>query len=486
MDDRVNLDGCLRPGLLLSEFGPVGRDDKSPLIVKAKSEDSNETTWSTEQLPLVNVDTNLSELNEQIADCFKEYSCLKSQTIGNVEVPLFKGKPTLLFWKLGEGHSSELLDRCLNRDMTVVLGTISERLGNDATKNQDYLTRFIKCLLCARLYAFARLVETTGVTPQEWLLFQLQFDFTPLMNEFRKLEPKLLDDRLINSINLMAKKNQAIRKTPELELVPVFFDEAQSTVNQHHKKFVSSKDEPSKPLFYGICYTFLLVISHCSFTACGTGLRLEEAAKMVASMANKSDTDIRYVVSNTFNSALAVQEYLKQFESVFQIPDEEAAYFAGRVRFTATFAEFQLRQAATSVDLFSTSDYINFVTASISDLSLSYLFDDLERQQAPDYSTALRLLKECVLCFLHFGKAMKCTAKESWIFERAFGRLVECNSGYLILIDEPLILFTIMKRLEYNHDDLYGGALVKDLMEQAESRISQNLTSSSQGFLRTI
>ncbi|KAI9346100.1 hypothetical protein BDR26DRAFT_817945 [Obelidium mucronatum] len=38
MDDRVNADGSLRSGLLLSELGLVGRDDRKPLIIKAETQ----------------------------------------------------------------------------------------------------------------------------------------------------------------------------------------------------------------------------------------------------------------------------------------------------------------------------------------------------------------------------------------------------------------------------------------------------------------
>jgi hypothetical protein len=63
MDDRVNADGSLRPGLLLSELGLVGTDDRTPLIIK---DNTGKLLFVCILLPRPTLNTNVSQQNHQI------------------------------------------------------------------------------------------------------------------------------------------------------------------------------------------------------------------------------------------------------------------------------------------------------------------------------------------------------------------------------------------------------------------------------------
>ncbi|KAJ3289737.1 hypothetical protein HDU79_003840 [Rhizoclosmatium sp. JEL0117] len=277
----------------------------------------------------------------------------------------------------------------------------------------------------------------------------------------------------------MASKNLEVLQSKTIEHVLVFLDEAQATIEMNINKFPSSENEASKPLYYGLTVGFL-EISGCSFVSCGTGLKLDEAYSLTLSRAAKPNVDIKFIISNVFDSAAAVQDFVGEFFPNDPISTEDASWFIGRVRFLTSFVEFQVRCFLLQKPLLSIAEYVSMVTSSDTfELTLKRLFDST-RFNKEIYPDCFQLLKDSVLFHIYFGMPMVVTITQAWLFEKSFGRL-EKDHELSISLDEPLILATA-KELLMTEPEKYAGIPISELITQFESRICQGLSPSTQGL----
>jgi hypothetical protein len=295
----------------------------------------------------------------------------------------------------------------------------------------------------------------------DWLIFQLRYDFKPTIYEARKLTEKELDGQLLDLQNYMSSLNGHNR------LLPVFLDGAQATLSMYQDCFPSSNQSINKPLYYGIAVGFTS-IPGISFISCGTGLKLGDADRIILSRANKPTEDTKYIVCNTFDNRIDIDSYINELFPGFKLDEDEYAWFIGRVRFLATFMEFQLAQASKGMELLTVADYVTSVTTdTMNETTLARIFDKNRFGDSITESKAYSILQECVLHYIYLGKPMDVTSKESWLFEKSFGILVPGQLDYYIHMEEPLILKTAKNLIFGNcpDTDTYGGQTLEVLIQ---------------------
>ena len=216
---------------------------------------------------------------------------MKMVEFNGVLIPTFEWLyPSLLFWKLGELIVDQLKSLCLNKELAILIGTsgsgktrqtfevlcsiygiyftltdgknpgssdltkMLKRLENhmdrsNLNSNQDYLTRLIKCIVLSRLSLFKQCYELTSITPRDWLLIQLRFDCTPILNEARKLTEKDLESKLKELTLYMQQKNEC---NGSVGYLPIFLDEAQATMYMYSDFFYSTNDDQNKAIILRI------------------------------------------------------------------------------------------------------------------------------------------------------------------------------------------------------------------------------------------
>jgi hypothetical protein len=480
--------------------------------------------WS---VAVKSMDDVFQEINSYLSTLDVESVSLISNLIfqsksgeGDVHLPLFDyTNPSILFWKLGSYDVMPLLQKCSHSELTVILGSsgsgktrsvfevlckiygifftvtdsnmpgttdfnfmldrLKDHIAPQYDSNQAYLDRFVKCLLCARLSLFQHCFGLKFISPQEWLLIQLRFNCIILVNFFRQLNEKDLDDTLSKMFTMMGQKNR--ENDASRTHVPIFIDEAQYTISLYPNCFQSSTNTYEKPLYCGL-YSSISKIPGCSFNACGTGFRLKDATGLLLSRTNKPE-NIKYIISECFEDIDSVQKYAREVVPDLVISDKYASYFVGRVRFLASFVEYQFIRHYTNDEFMDPKDYIDSITKTTDfDYTLSKLFDSA-RFEGDFYSDACAILKECVLHYIYFGKPLCISSKQAWLFELAFGRLIE-HHGNLISVDEPLILATAKNLLlNDSESEHYCKVPISRLKDCFESRLSSCNEASSQGFL---
>ena len=349
---------------------------------------------------------------------------------------------------------------------------------SNPNSNQDYLTRFIKCIVLSRLYLFRQCYEFASMTPRDWLLIQLRFDCTSILHEARKLTEKDLDSKLKELTLYMQQKNECNGLAGYL---PIFLDEAQATMFMYSDFFYSAKGEQNKPLYYGLTKSFRS-IADCSLITSGTGLRLQEAEELVQSMANKPGNLI-YIVSEAFENHDQINLYLKQF--CLEFNEHQSCWFIGRIRFLPSFIENHIHSKNQNLNA---EEYVHAITSndSLSDLSLVNLF---KKQRfvgrEVEYHECKQLLLQCVCHWIYFGKSINATLDKAWLFELAFGRLIKENQQCFILIQEPLILQTCMNVLFGNDNETFEYVTknsVKQLKDYFEQRLARAGEPFAEGF----
>jgi hypothetical protein len=472
-------------------------------------------SWSVDSLFKDEVHANLANLMPA-REIIESFAALTYRNINGIQIPCFDGeKPTILFWKLGELNVDQLQKECLNRNLTVIIGasgsgktrqtfevlckvygvhfTMSDsripgsldfsimikKLGehlvvNSPVANQKYLNRFMKCLIGARLFLFKHCYDLKRITQQEWLLMQLRYDCSKIIHEFHKFNKRDLDNQIQSLIQFMLDLNKCGN------FIPVFIDEAQATIGLYKDHFHSTKGEQSKSLYFGLAVA-VTSITRCSFISCGTSLRLGDANELL-SRASKSDTDIRHIISESFDDVESINRYIQSIQPQYSLEDGYSRYFIGRVRFLASFVEYQIRNNCNVPAV----DYIEAVTTDTeNELTLGNLFrrDRFEGLGHLDYVTCMQLLKESVLHFIYYGMPLNVTSKEAWFFEMSFGRLVKFGLDLYILIDEPLLLATANNLLlKRDTNEQYSKVPIVALKEYFESRLCKTTHPSSRGL----
>ena len=290
--------------------------------------------------------------------------------------------------------------------------------GQNQRQNQQMLNRCCKCILGARLYLFQYCRQNiSSFTPENWLLFQLRYNFGPIIDEFLRLSDHDLDHQLKKLLSFINLQNQC------QNYVPVFLDEAQVTIKMYENHFLSSDGERGNPLYNGLAVAFTNMEGVC-FTSSGTGLRLNEAEAMLLSRASKPGIAIEFIVANVFETHHQMNRYINDICPFLILTEQESEWFFGRVRFLTTYLEYRLENTQRSETVY---EYVESITQEHgSDVSLARIFKDKLSLRTQVYN----VMKECVLHYIYFGKPM--TGRVFWDFTQRH---------YLVYFDRRTIGF---------------------------------------------
>jgi hypothetical protein len=346
---------------------------------------------------------------------------------------------------------------------------------NHPDLNYEYISHFMMCIFVSRLYLFKHLHQTVKrLTPKKWLLTQLSYDFTELVEDIRKFSFTDLNDEMERLKAYMYEQICKIQMNNNP--LRIFMDEMQCSVDKF-KGFFNIDNQP-----YSLYYALVKVTSFtgCCVITSGTGLKLQEANLLSA-------RDIKVVISESFST---IEEVNKAIYEVFkcELKKESAAWLLGRKKFVTSFIEFVIRDASLTTitgDILEEKlgQFLIISTEIKADSVVGSIFLE-ERLKAPrvrKLSAMMENLRRIVIQGILMGTGIYTTDAQAELFERAFGRLVKSRSGtgLQINIDEPLVFMAALNFFEA--ESTLGG--VDFLREALLSRMSRTTQRSAQGFI---
>jgi hypothetical protein len=350
-------------------------------------------------------------------------------------------------------------------DMTYFLERLEQdKISNDPAQhaeNVKYVTRFMQCILLARLLVRGELFIRHDFNPHNWLIFQL-FPFIP--------NPENPDQTIdiFKSITILLRSlpefvlTELIEENLPSSTIPIFLDEAQVLCHKYQDCFTFNQ---TRPLYSAVCRA-LALNQKTSICTIGTGLALSTITKL-----NESDTfktilinerpivgqDRNAILSFRYETATQVRNYLLQYMDIPNELDYICHWLIGRPRIAASFIE-HVFMVTRRDGQFTHTDCHRFLSAMVSEdhggslCTRIRLLNEGQRslKDSRDIFKLMTNLKNAVDGYMYSGNFS--FVEDAEMFEQGFGILLKASDPLSVIVCEPVVI-----RAAYNY--FYGETL---------------------------
>jgi hypothetical protein len=310
-------------------------------------------------------------------------------------------------------------------------GKITDKLQ----ENVNFVRRFIRCIVLARLLVFNHLQRKLGAAfqPLDWMLLQL---FPP-----KFMGRDFFKELVIILRSLPEKELESQLQANQLDSHHVFLDEAQILCELYPGSFDGTEGTKGRPLYTTVCKSLIFSeTARVSVCAIGTGLALDTIKSLNSSNSFKgSSVPAIHILQFQYKTSEDVYRYLSRF---FDIPDKHRYFcdwLVGRPRISASFIEtvFEKGLSDETFQLFIQRQTLNAADNSIYGKILQFAKSQRSVKDPAQISRLLENLKRAVVNYFFASEVFYCS--DAAMFEAGFG-ILHCINELLVSVCEPIVL----------------------------------------------